>query len=342
MHKAALAAKLQPRLGGRMRRRDFITLLGGAAAWPVVAWAQQARHVPVVGYVAPTNPLTPSRATDAFLQRLRELGWIDGQTIAIESRWSAGRPERLDEIAAEFVRLKVDLIVTSSTNDSIVMKQVAPQIPMVFAVSGDPVGFGLVASLARPGGNVTGLSLQSPNSAGKRIQLLREIVPGLHRLAILTNPGSPSAMLEVSDVQASARTFGLDVTTSEMRQTAGVNSTFELLKGRADALYVVADPLVNTNRILIGTLALGARLPMTCGFRELVEAGCLMSYGPNLPDPYRRAAEFADKILRGARPSDIPVEQPTKFDLVINLKTAKALGIDIPPTLPALADEVIE
>lgn len=203
-----------------MRRRDFITLLGGAAAWPVVAWAQQARHVPIVGYVAPTNPLTPSRSTDAFLQRLRELGWIDGQTIAIESRWAAGRPERLDEIAAEFVRLKVDLIVTSSTNDSIVMKQVAPQIPMVFAVSGDPVGFGLVASLARPGGNVTGLSLQSPDSAGKRIQLLREIIPGLHRLAILANPGSPSAMREVSDVQASARTFGLDVTTSEIRQTA--------------------------------------------------------------------------------------------------------------------------
>ncbi len=325
-----------------MRRRDLITLLGGAAAWPVVAWAQQARHVPIVGYVAPTNPLTPSRSTDAFLQRLRELGWIDGQTIAIESRWAAGRPERLDEIAAEFVRLKVDLIVTSSTNDSIVMKQVAPQIPMVFAVSGDPVGFGLVASLARPGGNVTGLSLQSPDSAGKRVQLLREIVPGLHRLAILANPGSPSAMLEVSDVQASARTFGLDVTTSEMRQTADVNSTFELLKSRADALYVVADPLVNTNRILIGTSALGARLPMTCGFRELVEAGCLMSYGPNLPDLYRRAAEFADKILRGARPSDIPVEQPTKFDLVINLKTAKALDLRVPDQLLAIANEVIE
>ena len=222
------------------------------------------------------------------------------------------------------------------------MKQVAPQIPMVFAVSGDPVGFGLVASLARPGGNVTGLSLQSPDSAGKRVQLLREIVPGLHRLAILANPGSPSAMLEVSDVQASARTFGLDVTTSEMRQTADVNSTFELLKSRADALYVVADPLVNTNRILIGTLALGARLPMTCGFRELVEAGCLMSYGPNLPDLYRRAAEFADKILRGARPSDIPVEQPTKFDLVINLTTAKALDLRVPDQLLAIANEVIE
>jgi len=325
-----------------VRRRDFITLVGGAAAWPVVAWAQQARHVPIIGYVAPTNPLMPSRSTGAFLQRLRELGWIEGQTITIESRWAAGRPERLDEIAAEFVRLKVDLIVTSSTNDSIVMKQVAPQIPMVFAVSGDPVAAGLVASLARPGGNVTGLSLQSPDSAGKRIQLLREIVPGLHRLAILANPSSPNFMLEVSEAQAAARTFGLDVTTSEMRQTADVKSAFELLKSRADALYIVPDPLANTNRILIGTLALGARLPMMCGFREFVEAGCLMSYGPNLPDLYRRAAEFADKILRGAKPSDIPVEQPTKFDLVLNLTTAKALGLIVPPTLLVIVDEVIE
>ncbi len=276
------------------------------------------------------------------MQRLRELGWIDSQTITIESRWAAGRPERLDEIAAELVRLKVDLIVTSSTNDSIVMKQVAPQIPMVFAVSGDPVGFGLVASLARPGGNVTGLSIQSPDSAGKRVQLLREIVPGLHRLAILANPSSPNVMLEVSDAQTAARTLGLDVTISEMRQTADVNSTFELLKSRADALFVVADPLVNTNRMLIGTLALGARLPTMCAFRELVEAGCLVSYGPNLPDLYRRAAEFADKILRGAKPADIPVEQPTKFELVINLKTAKALGITVPPVVLARADEVIE
>jgi putative tryptophan/tyrosine transport system substrate-binding protein len=325
-----------------IRRRKFISFLGGAAAWPVVAWAQQARHVPIIGYVAPTNPLIPSRSTGAFLQRLRELGWIEGQTITIESRWAAGRPERLDEIAAEFVRLKVDLIVTSSTNDSIVMKQVAPQIPMVFAVSGDPVGFGLVASLARPGGNVTGLSIQTTDSAGKRLQLLREIVPGLHRLSILANPGSANVMLEVTELQAAARTFGLDVATSEIHRTADVDSTFELLKSRADALYVVSDPLVNANRILIGTLALRARMPMMCMFRELVEAGCLMSYGPNLPDLYRRAAEFADKILRGARPSDIPVEQPTRFDLVLNLTTAKALGLVVPPTLLVIAEEVIE
>src|SRR3974390_469173 len=224
-----------------MRRREFIKVIAGSAAWPLAARAQQARHVPTIGYVAPTNPLMPSRSTGAFLQRLRELGWIEGKTITIESRWAAGRPERLDEIAAELVRLNVDLIVTSSSNDSIVMKRVAPQIPMVFAGSGDRVAAGLVASLARPGGNVTGLSIQSPESAGKRVQLMREIVPGLHRLAILANPGSPNFMLEVSEAQAAARTFGLDVTTSEIRQAADVNTTFELLKSRADALYVVPD-----------------------------------------------------------------------------------------------------
>jgi putative ABC transport system substrate-binding protein len=325
-----------------MRRREVVKLIGGAAAWPIATRAQQVRHVPIIGYVAPSNPLIPSRSTSAFLQRLRELGWIEGQTITIESRWAAGRPEQLDEIAAEFVQVKVDLIVTSSTNDSIVMKRVAPQIPIVFAVSGDPVGYGLVASLARPGGNVTGLSIQSPDSAGKRIQLLREIVPGLHRLTTLANPSSPNVELEVTELQAAARTFDLDVATAEIRRIADVDSTFESLKSRADALYVIADPLVNANRVLIATLALGARMPMMCGFRELVEAGCLMSYGPNLPDLYRRAAEFADKILRGAKASDIPVEQPTKFDLVINLKTAKELGLTVPPGLLAMADEVIE
>jgi len=326
-----------------IRRRELFAALGGAAAaWPIVAWAQEARHVPIIGYLAPADPLIPSRTTGTFLQRLRELGWIEGQTITIESRWAAGRPERLDEIASEFLRLKVDLIVTSSTNDSVIMKQVAHEIPMVFAVSGDPVGAGLVASLARPGGNVTGLSIQQTDSAGKRIQLLREIVPGLHRLSILANPSSPNVMLEVTEVQAAARTFGLDVATSEIHRTADVDSTFELLKSRADALYVVSDPVVNANRILIGALALGAQLPMMCGFREMVEAGGLMSYGPNLPDLYRRAAEFADKILRGAKPSDIPVEQPTRFDLVLNLTTAKALGLVVPQTLRVIAEEVIE
>ena len=215
-------------------------------------------------------------------------------------------------------------------------------IPIVFAVAGDPVGTGLVASLARPGGNVTGLSNQSADLPGKRLELLREVVPGLRRLAILANLGSPLVVLEMREVQGTARTLGLEVATSEIRRAEDIAPGVDALKGRADALYVVADPLVTTNRIRISTSALGARLPTMHGQRENVEAGGLMSYGPNFPGLHRRAGDYVDKILRGANPVDIPVEQPTKFDLVVNLKTAKTLGLDVPPTLLARADEVIE
>ncbi len=209
-------------------------------------------------------------------------------------------------------------------------------------MANDPVGRGLVASLARPGGNVTGLSLQRTDLAGKRLELLREVVPGFRRLAILANMGIPGTVVEIGEVQAAARTLGLEVATVEIRRAEDIAPAFEALKGRADALYVASDPLVNTNRIRINTLALGARLPTMHGIREYVEAGGLMSYGANYPDLWRRAGEYVDKILRGAKPADIPVEQPTKFDLVINLTTAKVLGIEIPPTLLARADEVIE
>ena len=276
------------------------------------------------------------------MQRLRELGWIEGRTVAIEYRWAEGRSERFAEIAAEFVRLKVDVIVTAGTAAVVAAKQATSVIPIVFAAAGDPVGTGLVASLARPGGNVTGLSNQSADLAGKRLELLREVVPGLRRLAIMANVGNPIGVLEMGEVQAAARTLGLEVVTLEIRRAEDIAPAFEALKGRADALYVVTDPLVNTNRIRINTLALGARLPTMHGIREYVEAGGLMSYGPNFPDLFRRAADYVDKILRGAKPADIPVEQPTKFDLVINLTTAKALGLDVPPTLLARADEVIE
>ena len=269
------------------------------------------------------------------MQRLRELGWIEGRTIAIDYRWAEGRSERFAEIAAEFVQLKVDVIVTSGTRRSLAAKQATSVIPIVFAVAGDPVGSGLVASLARPGGNVTGLSIQSADLVGKRLELLREVVPGLRRLAILANVGNPAAVLEMSEVQAAARTLGLEVVTLEIRRAEDIVPAFEALKGRADALYLCSDPLIITNRIRINTLALGARLPTMHGSREYVEAGGLMSYGPNFPDLFRRAAEFVDKILRGAKPADIPVEQPTKFDLVINLTTAKALGLAVPPTLLA-------
>jgi putative tryptophan/tyrosine transport system substrate-binding protein len=245
------------------------------------------------------------------------------------------------EIASEFVRLKVDVIV-SGGNAAVAAKQASTIIPIVFALVDDPVGMGLVASLARPGGNVTGLAMQSTDLAGKRLALLREVVPGLRRLAIMANVEYPFAMLEMAEFRTAARTLGLDVAPFEIRRAEDIVPAFEALEGRADALYVVGDALVITHRIRINTLALAARLPTIHVAREFVESGGLMSYGPNFADLFRRAADYVDKILRGAKPGDIPVEQPTRFDLVINLTTAKALRLEIPPTLLARADEVIE
>jgi len=324
-------------------RRKFLATLGGAGvAWPLVARAQQAGKLPTIGLLGATTPLVESQRLRAFVQRLHELGWFEGRSIAIEDRWAEGRTERFAEIAAEFVRLKVDVIVTVGTLPALAAKQATALIPIVFAGAGDPVGTGIVASLARPGGNVTGLSVQFTDLAGKRLELLREVVPNLRRLAIMINADNPAAMKEVGEVQAAAGAFGLEVVTLEIRKAEEIASAFEALKGRAEALYVFADALMNTNRVRINTLALAARLPTMHGVREYVEAGGLMSYGPSLPDLYRRAADFVDKILRGTKPGDLPVEQPTKFDLVINLTTAKALGLEVPPTLLARADEVIE
>jgi putative tryptophan/tyrosine transport system substrate-binding protein len=276
------------------------------------------------------------------MQQLRERGWIEGRNIAIELRWAEGKNEGYADIAAEFVRLNVDVIVTTGTAAVVAAKQATSVIPIVFTSAGDPVATGLVASLARPGGNVTGLSNQLPDLAGKRLELLREIIPDLHRLAILANVGSPIGALEMGEVQAAARTLGLEILPLEIRRAEDIGPAFEALKDRADALYVVAEPLLSSNHVRISTLALGARLPTLLGIRDYVEAGGLVSYGPNTPDLFRRAADLVDKILRGAKPKDIPVEQPAKFDLVINLTTAKALGLTIPPTLLARADEVIE
>jgi putative ABC transport system substrate-binding protein len=325
-----------------MRRREFITLLGGAAAWPLAARAQQAGKLPTIGYLGPNTRSLEIHRLGALVQRLRELGWIEGRTVVIEYRWAEGRNEHLAEITAEFVRLKVNVIVTAATPPTVAAKQATSVIPIVFAAVGDPVGTGLVASLARPGGNVTGLSLQQSDIAGKRLELLREVVPDLHRLAIMADRDNPSAVLDMREAQAAARTLGLDVVTSEIRRPDDIAPAFDALKGRAEALYICNDPLVLTNRIRISTLALGMRLPMMTAAREYVEAAGLVSYGPNYPDLFRRAAELVDKILRGAKPADLPVEQPTKFDLVINLTTAKTIGLTVPPTLLARADEVIE
>ena len=325
-----------------MNRRAFITLLGGAAAWPLVARAQHPGKVPIVGFLGAATLSTTSLWSAAFVQRLRELGWIEGRTIAIEYRWAEGRTERFTEIAAEFVRLKVDIIVTHSTPPVVAAKQATSLIPIVFANAGDPVGNGLVASLARPGGNITGLSIQGTDTAGKRLDLLREVVPGLRRLAIMANVGNPAGVLEMEEIQAKARALGLEVTALEIRRGEDITPAFEPLKSGADALYISPDALINTNRTRINTLALGARVPTMSSIREYVAAGTLMSYGANLPDLWRRAAELVDKILRGAKPADIPVEQPTKFDLVINITTAKALGLAIPESFLLRADEVIE
>jgi putative ABC transport system substrate-binding protein len=324
-----------------MRRREFITLVGGSAlALPLAARAQQLGKLPTIGFLgADASAFAPW--TSAFVERLGELGWIDGHTVAIEYRWSEGRPERAAEIAAEFVRLKVDVIVTYGTAVPIV-KQATTVIPIIFTIANDPVGGGLVASLARPGGNITGLSMQSTDLAGKRFALLREVVPGLRRLAIMVHVGSPQAMLEMSEVQAAARALGLEVASLEIQRAEDISAASAALTAKEDALYVVADALFAANRTRIIALALGAQLPTTLPTRDYVQAGGLMSYGANYPALFRRDAEIVDKILRGTKPADIPIEQPTKFDLAINLKTAKALGLSVPPTLLALADEVIE
>jgi putative ABC transport system substrate-binding protein len=325
-----------------MKRREFISLLGGAAAaWPLAARAQQPAKLPTIGFLVSGTPSSHGQWVAAFVQRLGELGWIEGRTIAIEYRWAEGRTERAAEIAAEFVRRKVDVIVTSGP-PVFAAKQATSVIPIVFATVADPLGSGLVASLAQPGGNVTGLSLTSPELASKRLELLREVVPGLRRLAIMANADYPPAMRELDEVEIAAHPLGIETIALKIRQAADIPPAFEALKGRADALYVVGESLTSANQVQINSFALAARLPTMLLNIARPETGGLVSYGPNFPSLYRRAGDFADKILRGAKPADIPVEQPTKFDFVINLVTAKALGLDVPPSLLARADEVIE
>ena len=326
----------------QLKRREFITLLCGAAvAWPLAARAQQPGRLPTIGFLGASTSSNWSHWTAAFVQRLRELGWIEGRTVAIEYRWAEGRSERFTAIAAEFVRLKVDVIL-SVGSAAAVAKQATSTIPIVFALAADPVGSGLVASLARPGGNLTGLSILSSELAGKRIELLREVLPGLRRLAIIGNIGSVSSVLEIAEAQAAARKLGLDVDVLEIRSAEEIAPAFGSLKSDVQALYVCPDPLVNANHARINTLALGARLPTIQPFRDYLGAGGFMSYGANNADLFRRAGDYVDKILRGAKPGDLPVEQPTKFDLVINLTTAKALGLTIPESFLLRADEVIE
>jgi putative tryptophan/tyrosine transport system substrate-binding protein len=326
-----------------MKRRNFLFILGGVAAgWPHGVKAQQAANLPSIGFLGPLSQSAMASWTTAFVQRLRDLGWVDGCTIVIEYRWADGKSEHLADIATEFVRQKVTVIVTGGTAAVAAAKQATSVIPIVFGTAGDPVRLGLVASLARPGGNVTGMSNQSADLPGKRLELLRGVAPNLRQVAVLANVGARIGALEMDEVREARRELGLDIVTLDVRRAEDIAPALDSVKGKVDALYVVTDPLLNTNRDTINTMANAERLPTMHGEKAYVEAGGLISYGPNFPDLFRRAAELVDKILRGAKPGDIPVEQPIKFDLAINLTTAKALGITVPPSLLAQADDVIE
>jgi putative ABC transport system substrate-binding protein len=316
-----------------MKRRNFITLLGGAAlAWPNAVRAQQSGKPLTIGVLG-ADAAVWAPWTAAFVARLQELGWVEGHDIAIEYRWAEGSSERVSEIAAYFLREKVALIVTYGAAAA-VLKQATTVTPIVRG--------GLVPSLARPGSNLTGMSIQQSDLVAKRIELLRGVIPQLRRLAIMFDAGYGNSVMEASDIKAAARTLGLDFASLEIRQPEDIPTTFEMLQAKVDAIYVVSDALIAANRTRIITLALNARLPTMFSYRDYVVAGGLMSYGPNFVDLFRRAADTVDKILRGTKPSDIPIEQASKFGLVINRTTAKMLGAQIPTTLLATADEMLE
>jgi putative ABC transport system substrate-binding protein len=325
-----------------MRRRDFITLVGGSVlALPIAARAQQSGKKYVVGRFGAGSATAP--LNEVTTEALRELGWVEGENVVYERRFAENRVERLPELAADLVRLKVDVIVAGGTLAPLAAKRATSTIPIVMNSCGDPLGTGLVASLARPGGNVTGMSLMVPDLAGKRLELLREVLPGLARVAVLWDSANPYTTIGFKETQSAARTLGLEVQSLEVRSPDDFDRAFEAARQQhPDALVTVDDPLTITYLKLIIDFAAGQRLPSVHELKEFAAAGGLVSYGTNLAAVIRRAAGYVDKILRGAKPADLPVQQPTKFELVINLKTAKALGITIPPSLLVRADEVIE
>jgi len=305
-----------------MRRRELFALAGCAAAWPFAALAQQSGKLKTIGYLGANSASAQKSWTDAFVQGLRTLGWVEGQNLTIEYRWSDGHSEHYSEFAVEFMRLKVDVIVSAGNEATSVAKQATSIIPIVFPVAGDPVGTGLVESLARPGGNVTGLSIQQTDLATKRLELLREVLPNLHRIALMGNAHSPNSVNEMSEVEATIGRLGFQFLRKPINRAEDIAPAFDTLKGRADALYVSGDPLINTNRVYINTLALTTRIPTIYGFQELVEAGGLLSYGPNFPDLFRRAADYVDKILRGTKPLDLPVQARARHKILFRFDCA--------------------
>ena len=324
-----------------MKRRTFIAGLVGTAAFPLAVRAQPINR-PTIGFLGANTELLDRPRIDTFTRRLAELGWTAERSIVLETRWSNGSVQRAGEIASEFARRPVDLILTAGDNQVAAAKKATDTIPIIFAATGDPVGNGLVASLANPGGNATGLSLQLTDSVGKRVDLLRDLLPSLHRLGLIGNIANQTVGPEWRAAQSEARALGIEIIQSGFSRTEEVASAIDNLKGRVEALYVCQDPLVGSSIAEIAASALDAGLATMFSVRELAQQGGLISYGPDFPMMYRRAAEMADKILRGTKPADIPVEQPTAFDLVINLKTAKALGLKVSDTLLNRADQVIE
>jgi putative tryptophan/tyrosine transport system substrate-binding protein len=329
-----------------VKRREFIALLGGAAvAWPRVVCAQVASTVRRIGFLLPGVARTTAvrGLLEAFRQGLKEHGWLEGQNLTVEYRFAEGKEDLLPEIAAELVRLRLEIIVAEGTAAIQAAKNAMQTVPIVMATSNDPIGSGLIASLNRPGGNITGLSLQTQDLGGKRLQLLTEIVPGLARVAVLSNPANPSSVPNLRQMQAPAQSLGIELHVVEVRAPDRFESAFaELTAARAGALIVLPDGMLYSQHSRIVTFTAASRLPALFPEKEVAEAGGLIAYGPSIPDSFRRAAAYVDKILRGAKPADLPVAQPTKFELVINHQTARLLGLTVPPTLLASADEVIE
>jgi putative ABC transport system substrate-binding protein len=320
-----------------------VTLTLGTLVAPLTAGAQQVAKAPRIGVLHVGAPAAVSQLVEAFNQGLREHGYVEGQNIVVERRFGEARAERISEVAAELVRLKVDVIVVGTDQGVAAVKQQTQTIPIVMANSTDPVGTGFVASLARPGGNVTGFSIMAPELSAKRLELLKEAVPGLSRVAIMWNPDVRGAVLDYKETEGAARALRLQLQSVEVSRVDDFNRAFSALTtGRAEALIVVASALTFTNRGQIASLAQKNRLPSMVGLKQFADAGGLMAYGPSTTELWRRAATYVDKILKGAKPGDLPVEQPTKFELTINLKTAKALGLTIPPSLLRRADHVIQ
>jgi ABC-type uncharacterized transport system substrate-binding protein len=320
-----------------MKRREFITLLGGAAAWPLAARAQQPKKIPRIGVLWPNPPAT----FDFMRQGLKDFGYVEGQNISFEFRWAQGKLDQLPELAAEL--LQVDVIVTLAPQATLAAKHATQTIPIVFVAMGDPLASGVVASLARPGANLTGTTRMISEMSAKHVELLKETVPSLSKLAVLWNPTNSSHRPALQAADAAARSLSLEVLPLEVRSPAELDSIFAAItRERADGLLFIADPIFFIQLKRMADFAAASRLPAICNFIEFPKLGGLVGYAPSLPDEFRHAASHIDKILKGAKPAELPVEQPTRFQLVINLKVAKALGLEIPPTLIARADEVIE